>query len=602
MSVNLRLSPDFILPAAAASDVIAIVGRRGRGKTTTAVVLVEELHAAGERFVVADPVGVWWGLKSSRDGKAKGIPVVVMGGEHGDVPLEETAGRLIADFVANTDSPSVVLDFRLLRKAQMRRFMADFLEQLYHANHGTLHVVLDEADQFAPQRVMGEVARLVGAAEDVCKMGRARGLHPVLITQRPAALNKNVLTQAGILIAHGLTGPQDKDAVEGWIEERGDEDLGAEVLSTLAGLDRGEAWVWAPELGWLKRVQMRDRRTFDSSATPKGDAPKGPRVVAQVDLEALKKQIAATIEKAKAEDPRELRKTIAALRAELAAAAKAKPAPAAKPSKPVPMLKDGQVARLEAVARRFEKDAVRLEGVVAVARQTQAEAAARAHEIRAAIGAATAPVTVGRGIAALIPDQVEGLLRRVPPDGLVRYVEPPRRRAARPVSDGAAATLPKAQQRILDALAWLHSVGFERIEKTRAALYADLTPDAGHTVSSFGALRTAGLIAYPTPGTVALTEDGRTRANPGQVPQSSEEMQAQVLAKLPKAQRQILSVLIHYYPGARPKPAIAEEAGLKPEAGHTVSQFGRLRSLGLIDYPSPGAVVATPVLFLDGAR
>lgn len=39
----LRLAPRFSLPLDAASDVIAILGRRGRGKTTTATVLVEEL-------------------------------------------------------------------------------------------------------------------------------------------------------------------------------------------------------------------------------------------------------------------------------------------------------------------------------------------------------------------------------------------------------------------------------------------------------------------------------------------------------------------------------------------------------------------------------
>ena len=45
-------------------------------------------------------------------------------------------------------------------------------------------------------------------------------------------------------------------------------------------------------------------------------------------------------------------------------------------------------------------------------------------------------------------------------------------------------------------------------------------------------------------------------------------------------------------------------------AGYTVGDrvggtygniLGRLRSLGLIDYPSPGEVVALPVLFLEGA-
>lgn len=94
--MKLRIGSDgFTLPAELAADAVSIVGRRGRGKTTTAVVLVEKLAGPGARFCVADPVGVWSGLKSSRDGKSAGLPVIVMGGDRGDVPLEETAGKLI---------------------------------------------------------------------------------------------------------------------------------------------------------------------------------------------------------------------------------------------------------------------------------------------------------------------------------------------------------------------------------------------------------------------------------------------------------------------------------------------------------------------------
>jgi hypothetical protein len=37
---------------------------------------------------MVDSVGVWWGLHSSADGQHEGLPMVVMGGEHGDVPLD----------------------------------------------------------------------------------------------------------------------------------------------------------------------------------------------------------------------------------------------------------------------------------------------------------------------------------------------------------------------------------------------------------------------------------------------------------------------------------------------------------------------------------
>ena len=70
--------------------------------------------------------------------------------------------------------------------------------------------------------------------------------------------------------------------------------------------------------GGLTRVEIRRSRTFDSSATPKvGEVRRQPARMAEVDLTALGEQIAATAEKAKADDPKTLRAEIAQLKKEL---------------------------------------------------------------------------------------------------------------------------------------------------------------------------------------------------------------------------------------------------------------------------------------------
>lgn len=320
---HLDIADGLRFPLSAVEDVVAILGRRGRGKTTTAAVIVEELHGAGARFCVADPTGVWWGLKSSRDGKRPGIPVVVMGGEpggHGDVPLAVESGAVIADFVADPTSPSCVLDLHHFTQADLVRFMTAFLARLYHKNTHALHLILDEADQFAPQRPMPGETAMLGAAQRVTKMGRVKGLHPILITQRPATISKNVLTQAGTLISHAITGPQDRNAVDEWIKANAGEAERETFLATLPTLPRGTAYVWNPDLPLFQRVEIRDRKTFDSSSTPTGSATRAqPKTLAEVDLEGLQRRIADTIERAKAEDPRELRKQVAELKKELAA-------------------------------------------------------------------------------------------------------------------------------------------------------------------------------------------------------------------------------------------------------------------------------------------
>jgi hypothetical protein len=60
-------------------------------------------------------------------------------------------------------------------------------------------------------------------------------------------------------------------------------------------------------------------------------------------------------------------------------------------------------------------------------------------------------------------------------------------------------------------------------------------------------------------------------------------------------------VLIEAYPNPIDKREASERAGLSPDAGHTSNMYGGLRSMGVIDYPTPGTVVALPVLFLEGA-
>jgi DNA helicase HerA-like ATPase len=146
---TLHLSKDLRLPVEAVTQTLAILAKRGAGKTYTAAVMVEEMLKAGLQVVIVDPIGVWWGLRSSADGQREGLPIVIMAGEHGDLPLEMGAGERIADVVV-AEGLSVVLDLSQFRKAEQIQYVTDFAERLYHKNRQPLHLILDEADAFAP--------------------------------------------------------------------------------------------------------------------------------------------------------------------------------------------------------------------------------------------------------------------------------------------------------------------------------------------------------------------------------------------------------------------------------------------------------------------
>src|SRR4029077_19511002 len=126
------------------------------------------------------------------------------------------------------------------------------------ANEEPLHLVLDEADLWAPQRPIKGWEGLLGHIEEIVRRGRVRGFIPWLITQRPAVVHKDVLSQADILIAMKLTASQDRDAIGAWIEGQADRQEGKRILGDLPRLQRGEGYLWAPGYGILERLVSGD--------------------------------------------------------------------------------------------------------------------------------------------------------------------------------------------------------------------------------------------------------------------------------------------------------------------------------------------------------
>jgi DNA helicase HerA-like ATPase len=138
----------FTLPLEAQTVAFAIVGRRGSGKTNLAVVMVEEMVAAGLAVCILDVLGVWWGLRSSADGEGEGLPVTILGGSHGDLPIEPASGPLIANYVVENPGAYVVDLSAFASKAEEDRFAADFAHQLYRrkaTNNAALHLVIRQA-------------------------------------------------------------------------------------------------------------------------------------------------------------------------------------------------------------------------------------------------------------------------------------------------------------------------------------------------------------------------------------------------------------------------------------------------------------------------
>lgn len=325
----LRISSDLSLTEDAATQTFAFIARKGAGKTYAAGKFTELLLESGAQVVVLDPVGNWYGLRIAADGKGNGFDVPVFGGLRGDLPLEATAGELVADVAVDT-ARSLVLDISQFSLADRRRFATSFGERLWKRKKGESHpspimLVIEESQLIVPQNVGKDEARMVGIYEEIIRLGRNYGIGAMMISQRPQSVNKEVLNQTECLFVLQVNGAQERKALRDWIVHQG---MDVSMLNELPSLPVGTAYVWSPQwLGILKKVRIGKKVTFDASATPKVGQKQIRRNPAPLDLNEIEQRMESIVEKAKADDPLELRRKIAALEKELADAKQTKPAP-----------------------------------------------------------------------------------------------------------------------------------------------------------------------------------------------------------------------------------------------------------------------------------
>jgi hypothetical protein len=282
---NLVLSaPDLV------TETIGILARKGMGKTYLAMVIAEEFLASSFAipFVVVDPTGVWWGLLAGALGEPSENQIVVFGGEHGHYPLTSLSGKKIAELVIAVRPLPVVIDLSGFTQEEQHGFCADFAAELYQNNKEALHVFIDEADVFAPQRLdksSKHQKRSLSVINTLIRRGRVHGLGATLITQRPAVVNKDVLSQIGIMFFLQMIAPQDLDAVENWLHGNIRADAKRAFRDELPVLGRGVAYYMrGGEKFRFSRFRVRAKTTFDSSFTPRmEDKPREVRLAALSD-------------------------------------------------------------------------------------------------------------------------------------------------------------------------------------------------------------------------------------------------------------------------------------------------------------------------------
>lgn len=559
---KLKISEELSLPIDAATQTFAFIARKGAGKTYAAGKLAECLMDAQVQVVILDSVGNWWGLRLSEDGKSPAYDIPVLGGLRGDIPLEATGGHLIADIVTDTGR-SLIVDVSQFNKTDRQRFATAFAERLWknkkaERNPSPVHLIIEESQLIVPERVSGDTSKMVGIYEEIIRLGRNYGIGVSMISQRPQSVNKEVLNQTECLIALQVNGKHERIALRDWITYHGAE---KSLVDELPALPIGTGYLWSPQwLGILQKIKIAPKKTFDASATPKVGTVQVRRDLKPLNLDDLKERMAATIEKAKADNPKELKKKIAELQR------------AQQTKAPDP----------QAIERAVNK-------AVSEAQQeflkTQTENERAINDLRGRLDRIAQLASLNGNAPALAE------YKPIKPRVMVERPAPVQRVTTPARSTALSSDLKTPERRILTVLAQRPD-GIDDLQ--RLATLAGYTVN-GHFNNVLGNLRTK---EYVTPARVMpihITAEGITALGEFEPLPTGEELQQWWLKRLTTPEQRILEVLIANYPQPIELSDLASGAGYTVN-GHFNNVVGGLRTKGLMT-PAYTPIKASDDLF-----
>ncbi len=116
-------------------------------------------------------------------------------------------------------------------------------------------IVIEEAHNFIPERGFGKAVS-TSILRTIASEGRKFGLGLMVISQRPARVDKNVISQCNTQIILRVTNPNDINAVK-----KGVEGLTSEMVDEIKRLPPGTAMVVSPELEKPIIVEIRVRKS-----------------------------------------------------------------------------------------------------------------------------------------------------------------------------------------------------------------------------------------------------------------------------------------------------------------------------------------------------
>lgn len=592
MSKQIDFAEKLSLPHDAATQTIACIARKRAGKSYAAGKLAEGFHEVGVQFVVIDPVGNWYGLRVAANGKDTGLDVIILGGLRGDIPLDPSAGALIADAVLDSGR-SFVLDVSQFSLGERKRFVTAFGERLWLRQKGLadpqpIHVFLEEAQLFLPQQPMPDDRHMLGIWTEIVRLGGNKGIGVTLITQRPQSVTKEALTQVECLVVLQVNGVPEKKALREWIVEKGAD---TKLLEELPFLPQGTAYIWSPQ--WLEHFgkhAIKQKWTYDAGATPKVGVKKVQAELKPINLEELRLRMSETVKKLEESDPKVLKRRIVALETQLKKLIEVSSGAKVETKVvEVPVLQEKELKLLdkhlalgaELIASMYKLTDRFNQSAQVIATESNNLAMTMKQRFAAAKPVPPAPKPPPNGTALRAVGQTANF-------GKI-YKKP-----APPAEDGEQ-KLGRGAREMLKALACRHPTALSR---GQVATLAGISPRSSTFRNYMSMLRVQRYIHEDHAG-MHITEEGLGFLGddiPAQ-PTTTEELVSLWSSKFTGKVNEMLRVLVDQYPNGMSKDQLGETVGISPASSTFRNYLSMLRSNELLGKTPEGDLMASDTLF-----
>jgi hypothetical protein len=530
---------------------LLIQANSGKGKSWLLRRLAEQLFGKVQVLII-DPEGEFATLREKFD-----FVLVGKGGETAAHPriAAMTAQRLLELRAC------AVCDLYEMKPSERHAYVKGFLDALIDAPKNLWHplvVIVDEAHVYCPEKGAGE-SEASEAVIGMATRGRKRGYCLVAATQRLGKFRKDAASELLNVAIGGTFIDIDRKRAADALGVYG-QDLHP-FFDEIRLLERGKFYCLGPAVSTERiLVTVGNIQTTHPEAGSARHAAEPPPTPAKI--RAMLPSLADLPKEAeeKAKSIADLQKQVRELKAEI-------------------------TKRPTEVKNVVEERIVEVPVVTKEQVQEFTVQMARLWDITNLLAAAL-------GKAGTKPTMQQ--VRKVVTPPRPRLRPEPKQNGSKPIITG---DLTGPEQRILNAIAWLNSIGVEDPEQTAVAFLAGYTIGGGAWGNPRGKLNTRGFVEYLPGDRIRLTDEGRSYAQRPDVPLDAEELQQRVLQRLPGPEQKLLRVLIEN-PEGLSNDDLAAAAGYTVGGGAYGNPRGRLKRLGLIEYRS-GLVIPKPLLFLE---